>query len=118
MKTLMFKRMESSIVAFRSTLSRSIKSYRSFINAFDDGAVYVSPKHLNKIFEAFDLDDDEAVEKLLEAGKAEKFPSETFDPKVRDDAQSDLRILEEIEEIWGSITRDPKMIELVVGTFR
>ena len=113
MKTLFFKRMESSIVAFRSTLSKSIKSYRSFIDAFDDGAVYVSPKHLNKIFEAFDLDDDDAIEELLEAGKAEKYLSENFDPKVREDAEADLNILEEIEASWEGITRDPKILELL-----
>lgn len=113
MKTLFVKRMESSIVAFRSTLSKSIESYRSFIAAFDDGAVYVSAKHLNKIFEAFNLDDDEAIETLLESGKAEKYLAENFDPKVRDDAIGDLNILEEIETIWRGITRDPKILEFL-----
>lgn len=113
MKTLMFKRMESSNAAFKSTLSRSIKSYRSFIKSFDEGFVFTSEKHLNKIFEAFDQDDDEAIEKLVTTGKAEKLPAESFDPKLRDAAQVDLEMLEEISDFWGAITRDPKLLELL-----
>ena len=52
MKILMVKRLESSFHAFRLTLDRFIHSYERVIEEFQKGHVYISKKHINKIFEA------------------------------------------------------------------
>lgn len=68
-KTLLVKRMESSIPAFRATLKRFLRSYEMFLKAFEEGSVYFSPKHTTKIFDALELDNDEAIDRLLEPVK-------------------------------------------------
>jgi len=51
MKILLIKRLESSFHAFRLSLERFIRSYGRFIEEFHKGNVYISKKHINKIFE-------------------------------------------------------------------
>lgn len=110
MKILMVKRLESSFFAFKNTLDRFIHSYEQFIAEFDKGTVYVSKKYSNKIFEFLDNDDDEAVQRLIDEGKADKFKGDDFDDKLHKDLQSDLAILREIQKLWATVKRDPKLI--------
>lgn len=112
-KTLIVKRMESSIVAFTTTLNRIAKSNASFLKAFEKGDIYISKKHSNKIFEALELDDDDAIEKLIDGGKAERFDASAFDPKLKEDVLNDISKIEEIINLWKSIDRDPKLLELI-----
>ncbi|MBA2591129.1 MAG: hypothetical protein H0U97_02260 [Gammaproteobacteria bacterium] len=51
MKILLIKRLESSFHAFQETLARFIKSHELVLQAFDDGFVYTSRKHSNKVLE-------------------------------------------------------------------
>ena len=51
MKILLVKRLESSFYAFRNSIDRFIRSYKMFLEEFDNGNVYVSKKYINKIFE-------------------------------------------------------------------
>lgn len=110
MKILMVKRLESSFFAFRNTLDRFINSYEQFIGELDKGTVYVSKKHSNKIFEFLENDDDLAIQKLIDEGKADKFKKEDFDEELRKDMQSDLSILKEIHKLWATVKRDPKLL--------
>ena len=73
MKILLVKRLESSFFAFRNSVDRFLHSYEMFIKEFDAGNVYVSKKHTNKIFELLENDDDEAIQRLIDAGKAQKY---------------------------------------------
>lgn len=109
MKILLVKRLESSFYAFRNTLNRFISSYERFLEEFDNGFVYVSSKHSNKIFELLDNDDEEEIQKLLDDDKAERYPSKDFDPKFREDLENDLVILKGIAKKWRGINRDPKL---------
>ncbi|MHB1377516.1 MAG: DEAD/DEAH box helicase family protein, partial [Candidatus Humimicrobiaceae bacterium] len=59
MKILLVKRLESSFYAFKKTLERFINSYEMFITQFDKGLVFISKKHINKIFEFLENDEDE-----------------------------------------------------------
>lgn len=113
MKTLLVKRMESSITAFRSTLDRFLRSYEMFLKGYNQGHVYFSPKHSSKIFDALELDNDDAIEKLLESGRAEKFEAEAFDERLKQDLEADIHILKTIIALWDEIDRDPKLIELL-----
>ncbi|BBJ28540.1 helicase-related protein [Athalassotoga saccharophila] len=113
MKVLLVKRLESSFYAFRNSIDRFINSYKKFIEEYDKGNVYVSKGYINKIFELLELGNDEAVQKLIDEGKAERYPSKDFKSQLKDDLENDLKILENIKSIWQSINRDPKIETLL-----
>jgi superfamily II DNA/RNA helicase/HKD family nuclease len=110
MKTLLVKRLESSFFAFRNSLGRFISSYRQFIAEFDRGNVYISKKYASKIFEFLENDDDEAIQKLIDEDKAQRYHATDFQDDFRRDLQSDLNVLTELEWHWKTIDRDPKLL--------
>ncbi len=110
MKILLIKRLESSFYAFRNTLSRFIYSYRTFLSELEKGNVYVSKKYTNKIFEFLENDDEEAIQRLIDEEKAEKYPAKDFIPEFKKDLESDLSTLTEIDKLWQNIKRDPKLL--------
>jgi len=110
MKMLLVKRLESSFFAFKKTLNRFIISYERFLTEFDNGSVFVSAKHTNKIFEFLEVGDLQAIDRLLEDGKAEKYPIEEFDENLRKDVEQDLIILRQMKDLWKNLKRDPKLV--------
>ena len=113
MKILLIKRLESSFFAFKNSISRFIHSYELFIKEFEKGNVYTSKKHINKIFEYLEDDNDEAVQQLIDGGKADKFKSSDFKPEFLELLKSDLTILENIQKLWAKVDRDPKLMALL-----
>ena len=113
MKILLVKRLESSFYAFRQSINRFIHSYEKFIDEFDKGNIYVSKKYINKIFEFLENDNDEAIQKLIEEDKAVKYSSKEFDPKYRGLLEEDLKTLREIQKMWTTIDRDPKLLQFL-----
>jgi len=113
MKILLVKRLESSFYAFRQSINRFIYSYEKFIEEFDKGNVYVSKKYINKIFEFLENDNDEAIQKLMDEDKAGKYLSKDFDPKYRGLLEKDLKTLREIQKIWSTVDRDPKLLQFL-----
>jgi len=113
MKILLIKRLESSFYAFGKTLERFIHSYKQFIDEFNKGNVYVSKKYTYKIFEFLDNDNDEAIQKLVDEEKAEKFKSNNFNDKFKTDLRNDLNTLLEINKLWETINRDPKILKFL-----
>ena len=113
MKILLVKRLESSFFAFRNSVDRFLHSYEMFIKEFDNGNVYVSKKHTGKIFELLENDDDEAVQRLIDEGKAEKYDSKDFRKELRKDLQHDHDILLEVKKLWLKVKRDPKLIKII-----
>lgn len=113
MKILLVKRLESSFFAFKNSVDRFLRSYEMFIKELDNGNVYVSKKHTNKIFELLESDDDEAVQRLIDEGKAERYASSEFREDFRDDLQHDHDILLEIKKLWHHIDRDPKLLKFL-----
>lgn len=113
MKTLLVKRLESSFFAFRNSIGRFISSYQQFISEFDRGNVYISKKYANKIFEFLENDDDEAIQKLIDEDKAQRFDASDFKDNFKRDLESDCKVLEEIDELWKTIDRDPKLLTLL-----
>ena len=110
MKMLLIKRLESSFFAFTQTLDRFIASYDRFIQEFEEGTVYVSAKHTPKIFEYLERGDLDGVDRLIEEGKAEKFPAKEFDEKLKEELYADRHILKEIKDMWKTVKRDPKIL--------
>lgn len=113
MKILLIKRLESSFFAFKNSIGRFIHSYELFIREFEKGNVYTSKKHINKIFEYLEDDNDEAVQQLIDSGKAEQFKSSDFKPEFLETLKSDLVILENIQKFWAKVNRDPKLNALL-----
>lgn len=109
MKILLVKRLESSFYAFKNTLGRFIKSYETFIREYDKGRVFVSKKHINKVFELLENDDEEAIQRLIDEDKAEEYKSEDFDENFRKDLENDLKILKQVNDMWMKIDYDPKI---------
>jgi superfamily II DNA/RNA helicase len=110
MKILLVKRLESSFRAFRLTVARFIRSYERVIAEFQKGHVYISKKHINKIFDLLEAEDDEGIERLLEVEKAERLEANDFDPNFIKLLRADLGILRQIEDIWDGVRRDPKWL--------
>ena len=113
MKILLVKRLESSFFAFRNSVDRFLHSYEMFIKELDNGNVYVSKKHTNKIFELLENDDDEAVQRLIDEGKAEKYNSKDFKEGLKKDLRHDHAILMEVKKLWMNVKRDPKLLKFV-----
>ncbi len=111
MKILLVKRLESSFFAFKNSLQRFISSYEMFINEFDKGYVYISKKYSNKIFELLEENDDEAIQKLIDEGKAERYEANQFNEEFKKDLKNDLNILKHIKSRWDTIKRDPKFLK-------
>lgn len=113
MKVLLVKRLESSFYAFRKTLERFIKSYQIFINTYEQGKVYLSDKHMTKIFEYLENDNDLEIQKLIDEGKAEEYNADEFKEDLIINLRKDLDLLLYIQSQWEKITRDPKVDELI-----
>jgi len=109
MKILLVKRLESSFYAFKNTLGRFIKSYETFIREYDKGRVFVSKKHINKVFELLENDDEEAIQRLIDEDKADEYKADAFDESFRKDLENDLRILKQVNDMWMKIDYDPKI---------
>jgi superfamily II DNA/RNA helicase len=110
MKILMVKRLESSFHAFRLSLARFTHSYARVIAEFEKGTVYISKKHIGKIFELLEQDDQEGIENLLEQDKAERLRARDFSAEFIVQLQADYRTLQRIKKMWATIERDPKWL--------
>jgi superfamily II DNA/RNA helicase len=108
MMILLVKRLESSFFAFGNTLTRFIDSYERVIREYRNGFVYVSKKHIHKVFQFLDENDPESIERLIEEEKAERLDADEFQPSFLNDLRSDLKILKTIQEMWAGMRRDPK----------
>ena len=108
MKILTVKRLESSFTAFLSTLGRFIHTYERVIAEFDKGHVFISKKHIGKIFDLLESDDQVGIERLLDEDKAEKLSADEFLPTFATDLANDLKALKKIQTLWKKVTRDPK----------
>jgi len=111
MKILLVKRLESSFYAFRNSVDRFLYSYEMFLKEFENGYVYISRDYSQKIFELLDNDDDEGIQKLIDAGKAQRYESKDFTKELKTDLEHDLAILQEIKRLWQNVYRDPKFLK-------
>ncbi len=113
MKILLLKRLESSFFAFKKSINRFIHAYDRFIEEYEKGQVFTSKKHINKIFELLESDNDEAVQKLIEEDKAQRYSSEEFKSNFIKHLKHDREILEQIENMWREVNHDPKLEKFI-----
>jgi len=108
MKILIIKRLESSFHAFNLTLERFIHSYARVIEEFHKGHVYISKKHIAKVFDLLETDDQEGIDRLLETDRAERLDAKHFRGDFIRDLENDQKILHKVHDLWKQVTRDPK----------
>ncbi len=113
MKILLLKRLESSFFAFKQSVTRFIHSYKMVIEEYKKGSVYVSKKHINKVFEFLEIDDEESILELIDKEKVRKYHSKDFLPNFIKDLEHDFKLLEKIDEMWKGITQDPKLDKFI-----
>lgn len=94
MKALLLKRLESSFFAFKNTIRRFKESYEKFLKMYNQGTVYISKKY--DVYELLANDDDEKLMELVADGEIEKYNSNEFDEKMKEDLEKDLSILNEM----------------------
>ncbi len=110
MKMLLIKRLESSFFAFNQSINRFIDSYEKFIAEYETGSVYVSKKHIKKVFDYLESGNIDAVDQLISEEKAERFSTKEFKNDFIKDLKKDLDTLIRIKDLWKDIDRDPKII--------
>lgn len=111
MKTMLVKRLESSFVAFKSTISKQCKNLEILISMFENGVVYIPAKHFN-LFELLENDEDDFLAKVdyfLENEKMKAFESKDFKDEYLEQLKTDLKILQELVKLWENINSDPKL---------
>jgi superfamily II DNA/RNA helicase len=113
MKVLLVKRLESSFFAFKNSIQRFINAYQKFLDAYDNGYVFISKQYINKIFELLESGDDEAIQKLIDEEKADKYEAKDFKEEFRNYLENDLKVLKNIKSMWDTIERDPKLEILI-----
>lgn len=111
-KIIMFKRFESSIKAFETTLTAQITSLKAFLRMFSEGQIAI-PKKLANLYKFYDdILDDESGAKLdeyLEKEKAFLLDTSDFVPEYEANLKSDLATLEILLSKWQEIKDDPKL---------
>jgi hypothetical protein len=121
MKTLLVKRLESSVVAFQKTIQRFIRNYEAFISLYERGFVFIGDEY--DILE-LDLEDTDELEKLFEKGdeKGRRYAATDFVPNFIRDLEADRDALYRIRTMWERVTTDPKFErfkkELVKGELK
>jgi hypothetical protein len=97
MKTMLVKRLESSFVAFKSTISKQCKNLERVIEMFEVGIIYIPAKHFN-LFELLENDEDDFLSKVdyfLENEKMKAFDKKDFNDDYLQELKTDLVIFQQ-----------------------
>jgi superfamily II DNA or RNA helicase len=115
MRVSLLKRLESSVEAFRHTLSRMVKSHKAFIAALEKGIVPAGEDAQNLLF-----DSDRYQEQVLYDALAKvsgKYKLDDFmDKSLKTDIQHDLKILQDMYALVEPISpsHDDKLQTLLL----
>lgn len=123
MKANLLKRLESSIFAFRETLTKMLHSYRHFRELLGEDVVAIGEK-IDEMLKGEDSVDDilDAIEEMEDAGELQDYNIDAFylDP-LREDLAADIEDLEQlkarvdeiVDDIHDDYIKDDKLKELV-----
>lgn len=109
-RVLLFKRFESSVYAFKRTISRLLNVHRIFLNALDNGIVAAGEEAQQILYDAsnfneddIDTDERDVLDELRKL--SESYDIEDFNVKsLREDVQHDIEVLTQILEPIKKIT--------------
>lgn len=115
MRTLMFKRLESSFCAFKSTLKTQIKSIKAFLKMFENGSILI-PKKMSNLYRFYDEiladETDDKLEEYLKTDKAFELEKSDFVATYEKNLRSDLKTLETLLLRYESVKCDYKLERL------
>ena len=116
MRSLLFKRLESSVEAFRCTVSHLLESHRIFLTLLKEGKISAGEdvEPLLKDLEEGDAEDEELLESLRTASG--KYDIVNFDrERLQKDIESDVHTLKQIKNLVDPITpeKDAKLQKLI-----
>jgi superfamily II DNA/RNA helicase len=116
MRTLLFKRLESSVVAFKETVTRLIERHKIFLNGLKDDAILAGDNVENLLKGIEEGDSEKADLRALLERLAEKYDPKDFRVEdLRRDVESDLATLQEMARHVAPITpeNDAKLQRLL-----
>lgn len=112
-RTLLLKRMESSLQAFKESVGRYIITHRIFLKLLDEGIIPIGDVSAKEMYDIAEtepdsLDDPKTIEefrkKIKDAGET-KYKIEAFDiKKLTSDIENDIETFEQIEGLINRIT--------------
>lgn len=115
MQTLMFKRLESSFCAFKSTLKTQIKSIKAFLKMFENGSILI-PKKMSNLYRFYDEiladETDDKLEEYLKTDKTFELEKSDFVATYENNLRSDLKTLETLLLRYESVKCDYKLERL------
>jgi superfamily II DNA/RNA helicase/HKD family nuclease len=98
MRTMLFKRFESSVHAFRETLKRLIRTHKVFLESLDRGLVPAGEDAQILLYESDQMEETELFDALSESSA--KYDIDDFHiDKLKKDIQKDLGILNKILDL-------------------
>ena len=114
-KILLVKRLESGIASFKKSIDNSINTHQQVIKAFEENQVFYSSKTYNKkVYELIEQEEIEAIDNLIKEGKdIKKYHAKEFKKEFIIDLKHDLKLFQEIRELWKDIEKYPKNRELI-----
>ncbi|HEV2046028.1 MAG TPA: helicase-related protein [Chthoniobacterales bacterium] len=116
MRSLLFKRLESSVEAFRCTVSHLLESHRLFLALLKEGKISAGEdvEPLLKDLEEGDAEDEDLLESLR--GVSAKYDIKSFDrTRLEADITNDVHCLQKIRDAVEPITpaHDAKLQRLI-----
>ena len=120
-RVLLFKRFESSVYAFKRTISRLLNVHKIFLNALDNGIVAAGEKAQQVLYDASSVDEADIDADERDISDELRKLSESYDIKdfdvqsLRKDIQHDIEVLTQILEPVKQITtaKDAKLQTLI-----
>ena len=99
MKTLLFKRLDSSFFAFFQTLLRLQEHYKKFINMYESQDFIAISKTVD-VYDLLDNDNFEKIEEMVESGKIIKYPKKDLKPEYLEVLKNDQNTLTDFISRW------------------
>lgn len=104
-RVALFKRLESSVHAFRKTVKRMLATHQAFLRAIDLNLIPAGEKAVDILEESDQIDEIDLVETL--EGLTERYKAEDFDlDRLRQDLEHDINILSQMLTLVEPITAD------------
>ena len=110
-KTMLVKRLESSIYAFLESIARLEKSSEGFINLYNKGKVVVGASKTKHDYYDLDKMEEEAFNLFININDVDCFTPDEFVDDYIDKVKADDKILRTIHAMWSKYniqTRDEK----------
>jgi superfamily II DNA or RNA helicase len=114
-RVLLFKRIESSVYAFKQTVRRLLHVHRAFLDALARGIVPAGDEAQKILYESDVADDTALFDALERAADIGRYKVEDFDvERLRADIEHDIRLFEQILSLVEPITpaQDAKLCTL------